>query len=97
MKHFTPDVARVILRARLRMLDLKVNFKKKYDHNLNCPFCSAEPEEFDNIFMCPAGIYALKSIRSIKVEMLGTISDIKLLSSIGKCLLRYEKCREIVL
>ena len=57
-----PDVARVILRARLRMLDLKVNFKKKYDHNLNCPFCSAEPEEFDHIFMCPAGIYAPKSI-----------------------------------
>ena len=79
------------------MLDLKVNFKKKYDHNLNCPFCSAEPEEFDHIFMFPASIYALKSIRSIKVEMLGTISDIKLLSSIGKCLLRYEKCREIVL
>ena len=92
-----PDVARVILRARLRMLDLKVNFKKKYDHNLNCPFCSSEPEEFDHIFMCPAGIYAPKSIRSIKVEMLGTISDIKLLSSIGKCLLRYEKYREIVL
>ena len=79
------------------MLDLKVNFKKKYDHNLNCPFCSAEPEEFDHIFMCPADIYAPKSIQSIKVEMLGTISDIKLLSSIGKCLLRYEKCREIVL
>ena len=79
------------------MLDLKVNLKKKYDHNLNCPFCSAEPEEFDHIFMCTAGIYAPKSIRSIKVEMLGTISDIKLLSSIVKCLLRYEKCREIVL
>ena len=29
-----PDVARVTLKARLRMLDLKVNFKKKYDHNL---------------------------------------------------------------
>ena len=91
-----PDVARVILRARLRMLDLKVNFKKKYDNNLNCPFCSAEPDEFDHIFICPAGIHAPKSIQSIKLEMLGTISHMKLLSSIGKCLLRYEKCREIV-
>ena len=90
-----PDVARVILRARLHMLDLKVNFKKKDDHNLNCPFCSTEPEEFDHIFTCPAGIYAPKSIRSIRLEMLGTISDIQLLSSIGKCLLRYEKYREI--
>ena len=87
-----PDVARIILRARLRLLDLKMNFKKKYDHNLNRPFCSSELEEFDHIFMCPPGIYAPKSIRSIKVELLGTISDIKLLSSIGKCLLRYEKC-----
>ena len=76
------------------MLDLKVNFKEKYDHNLNCPFCSAEPVEFDHIFMCPAGIYAPKSIRSIKVEMLGTISDIKLLSSTGECPLRYKKCWE---
>ena len=79
------------------MLDLKVNFKKKYDHNLNCPFCSAEPEDFDHIFICPASIYAPKTIRSIKLEMLSTISDIHLLSSTGKFLLRYEKCREIVL
>ena len=79
------------------MLDLKVNFKKKYDLNLNCPFCSAEPEEFNHIFICPAGIYAPKSIRPIKLEMLGTMSDIQLLSSIGKYLLRYEKYREIVL
>ena len=71
-----PDVARVILRARLRMLDLKVNFKKKYEHNLNYPFCSLESEHFDHIFICPDGIYATKSIRSIKLEVLGTISDI---------------------
>ena len=92
-----PDVARVILRARFRMLDLKVNFKKKYDHNMKCPFCSAEPQDFDHIFLCPAIIYAPKSIQSIKLEMLGTISDIHLLSSVGKCLLRYEKYMEIVL
>ena len=71
-----PDVATVILRARLHMLDFKVNFKKIYDLNLNCPFCSAEPEGFDHIFICPAGIYAPKLIRSIKLEMLGTISDL---------------------
>ena len=72
------------------MLDLKVNFKKKYERNLNCPFCSVESEHFDHIFICPAGIYAPKSIRSIKLEMLGTISDIYLLSSVGKFLWRYE-------
>ena len=92
-----PNVARVILRARLRMLDFKVNFRKKYEHNFNCPFCSVESEHFDHIFICPAGVYPPKSIRSIKLGMLGTISDIHLLSSVGKFLLKYEKYREIVL
>ena len=92
-----PDVTRVILRARLRMLDSKVNFKRKYEHNLNCPFCSVESEHFDHIFFCPTGIYGSKSIRSIKLEMLGTISDIHLSSSVRKFLLRYENYREIVL
>ena len=34
------------------MLDLKVNFKKKYKHDLNCPFCSVESEHFNLIFIC---------------------------------------------
>ena len=76
------------------MVDLKVNFKKKYEPNRNCPFCSEESEHFDHVFICPAGIYAPKSIRPIKLEMLGTISNIHLLSSVGKCLLRYKKYRE---
>ena len=78
------------------MFDLGVNFRKKYELNLNCPFCSVESEHSDHIFICLAGIYAPKSIRSIKLEMLCTFSDIYLLSSVGKFLLRYEKCREIV-
>ena len=67
----------------LCMLDLKVNFKKKYEHNLNCKFLGVESDHLDHIFIYPAGIYGPKSIRSIKLEMLGTISDIYLLSSVG--------------
>ena len=74
------------------MLDLKVTFRKKYEYNLNCPFCNVGSDNFDHIFICPAGVYEPKSIRSMKVEMLGT--DINLLSSVGKLLLKY---REIVL
>ena len=86
-----PDVARVILRARLRVLDLKMNFKKKYEYDLNYPTCNVETENFDDIFICPAGLYAPKSIQSMKLQMLGTITDIHLLLSIRKLPLKYEK------
>ena len=74
-----------------------MNCKKKYEHNLNCPFCNVELEHFDHIFICPDGIYAPKSILSIKLEALGTRSDIHLLSSVGKFLLKHKKYREMVL
>ena len=54
-----PDVARVIVRSRLRMLDLTVIFKKKYEYNLHCQFCNVESEHFDYIFISLAGVYAL--------------------------------------
>ena len=59
-----PDVARLILRARLRMLDLKVIFKKKYGHSLNCLFCSAESEHLITFYM-PSWHLWTKSSRSI--------------------------------
>ena len=33
-----PQHARVIFRAKVRILDLKINFKKTYAQNLLCPF-----------------------------------------------------------
>ena len=73
------------------MLDLKMNFKKKYEHNLNCPFCSVKSEHFLITFLNAQLAFMHQNQFSIKLEMLGTISDIHLLSSVGKFLLRYEK------
>ena len=92
-----PDVARVILRARLCMLDLRVNFKMKLEYNLNFPFYNLDSEKLDHIFICSAGVYAAKLIRSMKLEILGTIADIHLLSSVGKLLLKYKKYGETIL
>ena len=76
-----PDVVSVILRAILLIFDLKVNLKKKKkDFNLNYPFCNVESEGFDHIFVCTASDYTPKSHRSIKLEVLDTITDIHLLS-----------------
>ena len=36
-------IARVnLINARLRMLEVKVNFRKKYNYKLNCSFCTGE-------------------------------------------------------
>ena len=35
-----PKCARIIFQTRCRMIDLKVNFKKKYEMDLKCPFCN---------------------------------------------------------
>ena len=58
-----PEIARVLIKARLRMFEVKVNFKKKYNYKLNCPFCTDETETFDHIFQCPDGVFALSLSR----------------------------------
>ena len=35
----SPQIARMIFRARLKMYDIKVNFKRMYRENTLCPFC----------------------------------------------------------
>ena len=37
--NFKPEVARTVFRARVGVYDIKDNFKRKYDGDLNCPFC----------------------------------------------------------
>ena len=54
-----PPIARVLIKARLRMFEVKINFKHKYNYKLNCPFCIDETETFDHIFQCPMGSCAL--------------------------------------
>ena len=62
LETFQPDIAKVILREMLWILDLKVNFKRKYEYDFNCPFCTAESEHSDHIFIFPVGVYVPKSI-----------------------------------
>ena len=41
-----------VLKARLRMYDVKENFKIKYGFDLNCPFCRKEVETLQHILQC---------------------------------------------
>ena len=44
-----PLLARLVFKARLRMYDVKDNFKMKYGFDLNCPFCRKESETLHHI------------------------------------------------
>ena len=65
-----PPIARVLIKARLRMFEVKINFKKKYNYRLNCPFCTDETETFGHIFQCPDGVFYPQPIRSMTLEKL---------------------------
>ena len=47
-----PLLARLIFKARLRMYDVKNNFKVKYGFDLNSPFCREEAETLQHILQC---------------------------------------------
>ena len=43
-------LARLVFEAKTRMLDIKINYKRKYKNGLHCPFCSEYDETFEHIF-----------------------------------------------
>ena len=62
LKKLDPNIARVIFKARTRMFDMKVNYKRKYKSNLDCPFCKYYDEAFDHIFKCNSGLFHTKCL-----------------------------------
>ena len=92
-----PPIARVLIKARLRMFEVKINFKKKYNYKLNCPFCTDETEIFDHIFKCPDGVFCPQPIRSMTLEELSREEDNDILNITGIFLLKYAKYREFLM
>ena len=91
-----PQIARNIFRARTRMYDVKVNFKRKYANTL-CPFCRCCDENFDHILHCSDGLLSPSEIRNIKLCDVGDFKSNKILTLIGKYLIKYQKYRELVI
>ena len=89
-----PQVVRVLFRAKLRMFDLKTNFKRKYT-SYSCPFCGAEPETFDHLFKCIDGLYCPQSLKHVTLQNLANTNDIDRLKQIGCFLLKYQKYRDV--
>ena len=83
----------MVFRARVGVYDIKDNFKRKYDGDLNCPFCRQLHENFAHIFQYNSGIFCRRSLRGTTLFELATMEDKK----IGEFLVRYQKYREIFL
>ena len=45
-------LARLVFKAKLRMYDVKNNFKIKYGFDVNCPFCGKEAKTLQHILQC---------------------------------------------
>ena len=72
LKQLPPSFARVVFRAKAKMLDIKTNYKNKYYENLKCPFCCVLDESFDCNFTCRFGIRVPKEIKHSRLQSFGS-------------------------
>ena len=77
-----PEVVRVLFKAKLRMFDLKTNFKRKYTF-YGCPFCTAEPETFEYLFKCTSGLHCPQSLMDVTLQNLAKTNDSDELKQMG--------------
>ena len=54
----------LVFKAKTWMLDIKINYKRKYKNGLHCPFCSEYDETFEHIFKCNAGLRTPKQLKN---------------------------------
>ena len=93
LKQLPPSLAKVVFRAKARMLDIKTNYKNKYYKNLKCPFYCVLDESFDHIFTCRFGIRVPKEIKHFRLQSFGSDVSLPVLEKTGQFLKRYLKYR----
>ena len=97
LKKLDPNIARVILKARTRMLDIKVSYKRKYKFSGDCPFCKYYDETFDHIFKCNSGLFRSRSLYATELVGFCSESSIPKVRKIGIFLEKYSRHREEML
>ena len=93
LKQLPPSLAKVVFRAKTRMLDIKTNYKNKYYENLKYPFCCVLDKSFGHMFTCRFGIRVSKEIRHFRLQSFGSEVSLWILEKIGQFLKRYLKYR----
>ena len=87
------SLPRVVFRAKIRMLDIKTNYKNKDCEKLKCPFCCVLDDSFDHIFTCRFGIKVPKEIKNFMLQSFGSEVPLPVLEKIRQFLKRYLKYR----
>ena len=85
-------LARLVFKAKPRMLDIKINYKRKYKNGLHCPFCS----EYD-IFKYNAGFRIPKQLKDFTLQSFSMAPSEKLLKQLKYFLGKYNKYRQEVI
>ena len=62
-----PKFATVIFWTRCRMIDLKINFKKKYKMDLRCLFCNVWDETQEHILVSDSGLNFPKILQNFNM------------------------------
>ena len=78
------------------LLDIKINYKRKYKNCLHCPFCSDHDETFEHTFKCNAGLRIPKQLKDFMLQSFSMAPSEKLLKKLGYFLDKYNKYRQEV-
>ena len=89
--------ALIIFKVRVRMLDLKTNFKRKYELDLSCPFCLEGEESIDHTFTCNKGLLRPGKLENIAFTEINKTDNMRLLKDVAKFITRYQKFRDILI
>ena len=77
------NIKKMFFKAKHRMLDIKINYKRIYKNGLHCPFCSEHDETFEHIFKCTAGLRIPKQLKDFKLQFFSMAPSEKLLDKLG--------------
>ena len=90
-------LARLVFKAKTRMLENKFIYERKYKNGLHFPFCSEHDETFGHIFKCNAGLRIPKQLKDFTLQSFSMAPSEKLLEKLGYFLGKYNKYRQEVM
>ena len=64
---------RLLFSLRIRMLEVKNNFKSKYGENLKCSLCENHQEDQEHLLICPEIVSEVDTSQILYKDIFGTI------------------------
>ena len=90
-------LASLVFKAKTRMLDIKINYRRKYKNGLDYPFCSEYDDTFEHIFKRTAGLRIPKQLKDFTLQSFSMAPSEKLLEKWDIFFGEYNKCRQEVM